>query len=48
MNWPCRCAPGIVMAGLNSALKITLSPPLLTPDYQQAMLKEFRTVFNVQ
>jgi iron(III) transport system substrate-binding protein len=32
----------------NSALKITLSPPLLTPDYQQAMLKEFRTIFNVQ
>lgn len=32
----------------NSALKITLSPSLLTPDYQQAMLKEFRTIFNVQ
>lgn len=32
----------------NSSLKITLSPPLLTPDYQQAMLKEFRTIFNVQ
>jgi iron(III) transport system substrate-binding protein len=32
----------------NSALKIILSPPLLTPDYQQAMLKEFRTIFNVQ
>jgi iron(III) transport system substrate-binding protein len=32
----------------NSALKITLSPTLLTPDSQQAMLKEFRTVFNVQ
>jgi iron(III) transport system substrate-binding protein len=32
----------------NDALKITLSPPLLTPDYQQAMLKEFRTIFNVQ
>jgi iron(III) transport system substrate-binding protein len=32
----------------NSALKITLTPSLLTPDYQQAMLKEFRTIFNVQ
>jgi iron(III) transport system substrate-binding protein len=32
----------------NNALKITLSPPLLTPDYQQSMLKEFRTIFNVQ
>lgn len=32
----------------NSALKITLSPTLLTPDYQQGMLKEFRTIFNVQ
>lgn len=32
----------------NSALKITLSPSLLTPDYQQSMLKEFRSIFNVQ
>jgi len=32
----------------NSALKITLSPTLLTPDYQQSMLKEFRSIFNVQ
>ena len=32
----------------NSALKITLTPSLLTPDYQKAMLTEFRTIFNVQ
>jgi iron(III) transport system substrate-binding protein len=32
----------------SSALKITLTPSLLTPDYQKAMLTEFRTIFNVQ
>ena len=46
-----RAGPGVKPPKFvppNSALKITLSPTLLAPDYQQSMLREFRTIFNVQ